>query len=555
MKAKFLIIILAVASLTVCSCREVHPDLQRAEAIMESAPDSALALLEAINGSELNGEARALHALLLTQALDKNYIDVTDDSLIKIAARYYLPSDDEYHKMLTYIYRAGIECRTGYLESSMIDALKAHDIADARSDVKNMSRIESLIAVLYANSYNVRESLQWELRALEHAKQAKNSQWIYNGYAFLSETMLAMFDFKNALLYADSASMISSVYDQGVWEVKYTANYGLENYKAADSIFRLMRTYEEFDPSPQLIDAQSTLDRSVLSMVPDNTEDDGIGEKVSFMYIKLRAYYDNKEYDKAYDVIQEIGTLHNDLILDLSQTSLMHTESSHYTNKAITQMIQIKHQRQTLLWIAIACGLAVILLVFVIYGIKFRAKTARVQLENDFLMLNQEYHRIKLLKVEEERRSNDLSSEVDSLTAELNYLSKQSSLAFVKHFSWIDKLGNMLIDADISPERKEKILYKRVSDEIKATGRISIAKEIEQEIKDNSPAVSAQIDALGLIPSEKEVVLYVFAGFSVRVISMLTKKSARSIYNLRARIKSKLQKIDNDMSVFLLTLF
>lgn len=78
MKTKHIVIILAVASLTFCSCREMHPDLQRAEAIMESAPDSALALLEAINGSELNGEARALHALLLTQALDKNYIDVTD---------------------------------------------------------------------------------------------------------------------------------------------------------------------------------------------------------------------------------------------------------------------------------------------------------------------------------------------------------------------------------------------------------------------------------------------------------------------------------------------
>ena len=57
---------------------------------MNLHPDSALNMLESISTDSLKTKAdRAYHALLLTQARDKNYIVQTDDSLIQVAVRYY----------------------------------------------------------------------------------------------------------------------------------------------------------------------------------------------------------------------------------------------------------------------------------------------------------------------------------------------------------------------------------------------------------------------------------------------------------------------------------
>lgn len=76
------------------SCVQEKEDdnvLSRVEACMELFPDSALSLLSQIDCPEcLRGQQRADYALLLTQALDKNYLDsLQSDSLIMIAVEYY----------------------------------------------------------------------------------------------------------------------------------------------------------------------------------------------------------------------------------------------------------------------------------------------------------------------------------------------------------------------------------------------------------------------------------------------------------------------------------
>ena len=61
------------------SCVQEKEDdnvLSRVEACMELFPDSALSLLSQIECPEcMRGQQRADYALLLTQALDKNYLD------------------------------------------------------------------------------------------------------------------------------------------------------------------------------------------------------------------------------------------------------------------------------------------------------------------------------------------------------------------------------------------------------------------------------------------------------------------------------------------------
>lgn len=64
--------------------------------IRKSYYDSALQILGSVSPESLYTPAsQARYALLLTQAYDKNYIRHTDDSLIRIAVKYYDNSKDE----------------------------------------------------------------------------------------------------------------------------------------------------------------------------------------------------------------------------------------------------------------------------------------------------------------------------------------------------------------------------------------------------------------------------------------------------------------------------
>lgn len=85
------------------SHRRIYRELQAVERVMGTHPDSALSLLRKISSPDrLHGRNRAYYALLLTQAYYKNYLPVTDDSLIRIAADYYASGSDSLRKSQSY---------------------------------------------------------------------------------------------------------------------------------------------------------------------------------------------------------------------------------------------------------------------------------------------------------------------------------------------------------------------------------------------------------------------------------------------------------------------
>ena len=74
-----------------CTVIDTRRTLNDVDSYIMEHPDSALAVLESIDSKDLKTSSiRAHHALLHAMALDKNYIDVTDDSIASVAVDYYL---------------------------------------------------------------------------------------------------------------------------------------------------------------------------------------------------------------------------------------------------------------------------------------------------------------------------------------------------------------------------------------------------------------------------------------------------------------------------------
>ena len=100
----FFITIISV--LSGCSGQSTHRILTDIESFIWERPDSALAVLDTMDRTSLKTERqRAHHALLHAMALDKNYINVSEDSIAQVAVDYYSKhgSRQRYARSLYYL--------------------------------------------------------------------------------------------------------------------------------------------------------------------------------------------------------------------------------------------------------------------------------------------------------------------------------------------------------------------------------------------------------------------------------------------------------------------
>ena len=140
---------MAILTVLLVACNgktDYNTQLAWADSLMASQPDSALHMLENMPADSLRTEAdRAYHALLLTQARDKNYIVQTDDSLIQVAVRYY-----DAHEIAPLQARAHYYWGSFYRDkNNYSQALDKYDIA--LSHINDRPENAELKASLYSN--------------------------------------------------------------------------------------------------------------------------------------------------------------------------------------------------------------------------------------------------------------------------------------------------------------------------------------------------------------------------------------------------------------------
>ena len=125
---KLIIIISLILFCTSCSKSDktIVSVLNTAESCMEQHPDSSLIILNSINLNEISTKAnKARYALLKSIALDKNYIDVTDDSLTSIAVAYYGKHGDADERLKAYMYNGRVYENAKDYERAMSNYLYA----------------------------------------------------------------------------------------------------------------------------------------------------------------------------------------------------------------------------------------------------------------------------------------------------------------------------------------------------------------------------------------------------------------------------------------------
>lgn len=194
-------ILLAALCMFSCSRHSVHWEtLRQVEACIEAQPDSALAALQRIDAQELAGkEERAKYALLLSMALDKNYVDKTDFEVLQPAIDYYQGHGTATDKLRTYYYQGRIyQNQQKHDELAMQCFVKAITEGATSDDILTKARVLFTQGRIYSTIYEWDKCIATYLEAAEFFKSmGRTSSYVncianvINAYTIIGDSVQA----------------------------------------------------------------------------------------------------------------------------------------------------------------------------------------------------------------------------------------------------------------------------------------------------------------------------------------------------------------------------
>ena len=218
------------------SCRRQSGDidsfLHNAESLMNEHPEDALSIIRHIDRRKIYSSAsEARYALLYSQALDKNYVDVTSDSLTAVAVNYYDRHGTKHERAMAHYYQGRVFSNAGNFDAAIRSYSLAEDAASGTDDYYLLGLINNAVGNLHFEQYDLDEALQRDQQAASFFHRAQSP---YN----------------EALAYIGVGTVYSLKGDNEQMEIVY--NKAIEIYKELGEIDRILPLYEELVVKTQL---------------------------------------------------------------------------------------------------------------------------------------------------------------------------------------------------------------------------------------------------------------------------------------------------------------
>jgi len=182
-------------------CSVIPDKLQTAEQLLESNPDSALHFIQhLLPNSHLTGSKKALYYLLLTKALDKNYLPLKPDTLLDFSINYYLSHHDNEHLAECYLYKGRMYKNVFLYEKAMTFYLAALDVAIERNNTL-LARINFDMGEIQLSQGDYRLSREKYRQAYKYFTKAGLQNQAFFSLLDIGRSFHAAKEYKNAQTY------------------------------------------------------------------------------------------------------------------------------------------------------------------------------------------------------------------------------------------------------------------------------------------------------------------------------------------------------------------
>ncbi|MEI6754270.1 MAG: hypothetical protein WCK78_14030 [Paludibacter sp.] len=166
------------------SCSLQPRELTAAEQLMETAPDSALHILQKFHYDKyILDKNKAWYGVLLMQALDKKLLPLQPDSMIDFSVQYYEKHSDNLLLAKAYYYKGRSYIRKLQYDQATSYFLKSIDLLEKNDQYFLMGKIYNMLGEMYLIQLDFNTSRKKYILAYESFLKAK--KYNFSNYALL----------------------------------------------------------------------------------------------------------------------------------------------------------------------------------------------------------------------------------------------------------------------------------------------------------------------------------------------------------------------------------
>lgn len=521
--------------------------MDRAEALMTEHPDSALSLLKQIQPEDLgSNRTKARYALLKTIALDKNYIDVADDSLSRAAYEYYQNHGNKAARMKSTYYLGVIEENGGNLIDAAIHFKEAETLAEQLQDNHFLGLACQHLSGIFARNYDHNEALKYALSSASAFYDAKE----------IVSARFSMIDAARQYRHLDDYKRANSILDSLLYSQDFNTHlityyilcqkgslyFNTEQYKEAGIAFANAQKYGYSLPLGMVgelavieeMEGHHTKADSLLYSINEGVKTQI--DSATYYNALHNVLFFRGNYKEAYKAMIKATTLQDKAVITLLNQSVTHSFQSYYEDKF--QLAKEKANTRLFI-IMLIVSLLVSLTIVAVHLIRKKNN----QLIRDMSIIDD----IKTDLITLRDHNKGLSTVIHSLMQDKINVMQQLSDTY---FQWSD-------DSIANREKKEgKILKEDAISQFRfqikqLRGDTHFLEDIEKALDDSNDGFMKRLRSnttLGdhaLKEIDYNLLTLLFAGFPIKSISFLMNMSESSVRTRKTRYKQWFQKRDD----------
>ena len=525
MKQCILMLLLSLA-FTSCDNNRNALLMDKAESMLHNNPDSSYLYLRQINPDILKSKQLcARYALLMSAALDKNYIDVTSDSLTSIAVQYYSNHQNREYEMLAWYYHGLVLMNAQSYPSSIVALEKAERLAEQLNDIYQLGLISRNKAKVFSLTNNNPAAIINRKQAVSYFELAEKD--LYKAY---SELDLAI-DYFNNKDFDLADSLLNYIRDKYGHPILndycniHQASILVEKHQDPEKALTLYLS------SPQkrygLLDYAYLASAYFAAGQKDSAETwykrgyqraQCLADSATLDYSLSRMRYRSGDYAEAFRLVDRAAAVQDSVTRKLLQQSVSAAQRDYFKNETIQQKDKIDLMR----------GRAAIVGIIVLLTLAFMAALFSVRSKEKDRQFEEQMARIALEEQELKKISKDNAHLIGTL--------------FSERISNLDNLARDYFRLE-DPKQKD-LIYKEVKSSLASLHKDDLLfQTLEKDLDRYCNGVMSKLRTQ--VPKIKganlKIISLFFAGYSYETIQLLLNKlSIGSLKTAKSRIRKEI---------------
>lgn len=530
--------------------REVNESLlSQADSLMESRPDSALAILQQIpSPHKLHEKAKADYCLLLTQAEYKNYLPFTSDSLLTIATDYYESVNDKELLGKTYYYK-------GCFYNEQKDYIQAATYYKRAETLLKQSDNDLMLALLYNAMGHLNRKSDLEENALQQFKKAlyysercgkvyhitMDLQEVAKMYLRLNKPDSAGIYFAQIIPYLPQCKepkMATLFHNVGIYNENYGSLDSAEKYilqslelekdtaNRIGSYYALARIYRKQGH----ITTSDSLWNVVLNGMTDTRRKCGVYRRLFEQSVAEKKYVKAALYAEKQMLCMD-SAYHGSIAKEVAEVE------KKYDNEVLLRKSAEQSKTNIILWLVVLVTfiVGVATVYFIIYSQRKYRQRKEHELSSSIAKYQQELNELEERHSESEEESEKLTLLIKEKEAQIELLKQK------KESSNVPEMQSAIIEGlDLDLVLKKSAHRKKLL-------RINVTqfKAFIAYYDKTKPEFVEALKECGLTDYEIVICILFSIPFSHKQVCEVLCKSSETLSRVKLRLKDKIKKIDN----------